>query len=165
MKNKTTKILLALLAVAFAVSATMVFKYCLRIVPSRQCSEVYRRYCDRDDLKVRFIKDYHFNDTLVADVTIIAAKDSTRWFDFLTEMNVNEISIKKNANALSEGRTSVIVYYSKKNHPDIKEHNPTECSEMDLVFCTNKDFTMYIFDIESLEQGKTIKTKKIYETF
>ncbi|MBR3829611.1 MAG: hypothetical protein IKJ40_10035, partial [Bacteroidales bacterium] len=54
-------------------------------------SEVYRRYKDRDDLSVAFVKDYRIGDSIIVDVTTIEATDSASWESLLREMNVNEV--------------------------------------------------------------------------
>ena len=57
-----------------------------RIFPSGEVGEVYRRYCNRDDIRVEFFKDFRIDDSTIVDVTTLTAKDSASWEALLREM-------------------------------------------------------------------------------
>lgn len=50
-----------------------------RTVPFEQCSEIYQKYANEEDIKATFIKDYKVNDTVFVDVTLLEATDSVGW--------------------------------------------------------------------------------------
>lgn len=50
-----------------------------RTVPFEQCSEIYQKYANEEDIKASFIKDFKVNDTVFVDVTLLEAIDSTGW--------------------------------------------------------------------------------------
>lgn len=50
-----------------------------RTVPFEQCSEIYQKYANEEDIKATFIKDYKVNDTVFVDVTLLEATDSVCW--------------------------------------------------------------------------------------
>lgn len=50
-----------------------------RTVPFEQCSEIYQKYANVEDVSASFIKDYKVNDTVYVDVTLLEATDSVGW--------------------------------------------------------------------------------------
>lgn len=50
-----------------------------RTVPFEQCSEIYQKYANEEDIKASFIKDFKVNDTVFVDVTLLEATDSVGW--------------------------------------------------------------------------------------
>ena len=52
-------------------------------LPLSQCSELYRQYSGDSHIRASFIKDFHVNDSLTLDVTVLEAIDSAGW-DTLT---------------------------------------------------------------------------------
>ena len=71
---------LKFLLLAFAsILVVVAVKYWPRVLTPDQCSEVYRRYKDRDNLSVAFVKDYRIGDSITVDVTTITAPDSAGW--------------------------------------------------------------------------------------
>ena len=136
---------------------------CPRTVPDDQCSEVYRRYKDRDDLSVAFVKDYRIGDSIIVDVTTITAKDSASWENLQREMNQSENMIKQRRELVNEGRYLLYEYYCEIGHP---EHRiPYEEDRCCLVFLNFKEKTIYIFHITSHEQAFKIQKSKIKEIY
>ena len=133
---------------------------CPRTVPTDQCSEVYRRYKDRDDLSVAFVKDYRIGDSITVDVTTIEAKDSASWESLLRGMNVNEVIIKKQREAVTKGLCGVNSYFCERNHPEkrIVPDDKTVCSFVTILPCER---TMHIFNIEELNQSNKILYQKL----
>ena len=153
MRKKITILLsVAALVAALVTVAVMLRRY-------SQTSEVYRRYAQRDDLKVGFVKDYRINDTLAVDVTTITAPDSASWEALLREMNINEVTIAIQRKAMQKGNSVITTYHSLKNNPDKKLKKANQ-EELDLVVFSYQDRTIFIFDVASLEQAHIIAKQK-----
>ena len=148
-----------LLAIA-SILVVVAVKYWPRVLTPDQCSEVYRRYKDRDDLSVAFVKDYRIGDSIIVDVTTIEATDSASWESLLREMNVNEVIIKKQREAVTKGLCGVNSYFCERNHPEkrIVPDEKTVCSFVTILPCER---TMHIFNIEELNQSNKILYQKL----
>ena len=136
---------------------------CPRTVPTDQCSEVYRRYKDRDNLSVAFVKDYRIGDSIIVDVTTIEAKDSTNWESLLRGMNVTEESINENKKLVLEGKHTATTILSAKGYPEKRVSIDTTTS-VDLVFFVYSEKCVYVFDANSIDQAFAIANHKRLET-
>ena len=155
MRKKITILLsVAALVAALVTVAVMLRRY-------SQTSEVYRRYAQRDDLKVGFVKDYRINDTLAVDVTTITANDSASWEALLREMNKSEYIINQMRKAVEKGRYSLSEYYCEIGHPE--NRIPFDENGCWLVFTYPTEKTIYVFHIENHDQAKTIIGNKVKE--
>ena len=134
-----------------------------RIFPSGEVGEVYRRYCNRDDIRVEFFKDFRVNDSITVDVTTLTAKDSASWEALLREMNVSDLIIEICNKAAKKGNYTVAFYNCKKNHPE--QHTEIDIPNTDYVLYSYKEYTLYVFDITSRKQRNAIQTQRIKETF
>ena len=151
--RKTITIILAIAALAsLAVTVGVV------VHRHNSVSEVYKQYSGRPDLKVGFVKDYRIDDTTVADVTTLTAKDSISWEALLIEMNEQEVIIERMRIALQTGRGSAVTHYCKKGHPEI--HTGLDIPNCDLVVISPIDREYYIFNVTSKEQAHTIMKVK-----
>ncbi|MBR4177347.1 MAG: hypothetical protein IKQ53_08100, partial [Bacteroidales bacterium] len=134
-----------------------------RIFPSGEVGEVYRRYCNRDDIRVEFFKDFRIDDSTIVDVTTLIAKDSASWEALQREMNRSEEAIERSRNRIKEGHYVLTDYYCEIGHP---EHRiPFKEGECWLVYVNHKEKTFYIFHIINHEQGYLIirsKTRELY---
>ena len=159
--NRWIVVLLGVIALATSVAALC--RACDRRVVESECSEVYRRYKDRDDLSVAFVKDYRIGDSITVDVTTITAKDSASWEQLQREMNQSENMIKQRRELVNEGRYLLYDYYCEIGHP---EHRiPYEEGRCCLVFLNYTEKTIYIFHITSHEQAFKIQKSKIKEVY
>ena len=130
-----------------------------RIFPSGEVGEVYRRYCNRDDIRVEFFKDFRIDDSTTVDVITLTAKDSASWEALLREMNIKEGTIRKQTEAVKSGKTALTEYYCMNNHPE-QRINVKECSDFDLVIYSFNEYVTYIFDVNTIEQGRRIQAHK-----
>lgn len=130
-----------------------------RIFPSGEVGEVYRRYCNRDDIRVEFFKDFRIDDSTFVDVTTLTAKDSASWEALLREMNIKEGTIRKQTEAVKSGKTALTEYYCMNNHPE-QRIKVKECSDFDLVIYSFNEYVTYIFDVNTIEQGRRIQAHK-----
>lgn len=130
-----------------------------RIFPSGEVGEVYRRYCNRDDIRVEFFKDFRIDDSTIVDVTTLTAKDSASWEALLREMNIKEGTIRKQTEAVKSGKTALTEYYCMNNHPE-QRINVKECSDFDLVIFSFNEYVTYFFDVNTIEQGRRIQAHK-----
>ena len=153
--KRTTTIVLSLIAFLLVLASLAV-----SVKRHANVSEVYRRYKDRDNLSVAFVKDYRIGDSIIVDVTTIEAKDSASWEQLLREMNMNEIIIRKLSNMRQKGIRGFHMYYCEKNHPDIRVI-PDEKTDCSFVVSSPADRALYVFDIEHEEQSQAIIYEKI----
>lgn len=130
-----------------------------RIFPSGEVGEVYRRYCNRDDIRVEFFKDFRINDSITVDVITLTAKDSASWEALLREMNIKEGTIRKQTEAVKSGKTALTEYYCMNNHPE-QRIKVKECPDFDLVIYSFNEYVTYIFDVNTIEQGRRIQAHK-----
>ncbi len=134
-----------------------------RVFPSGEVGEVYRRYCNRDDVRVEFFKAFRIDDSTTVDVTTLTAKDSASWETLLREMNVSDLIIEICNKAAKKGNYTVAFYNCKKNHPE--QHTEIDIPNTDFVLYSYKEYTLYVFDITSRKQRNAIQTQRIKETF
>ena len=59
-----------------------------RTVPFEQCSEIYQKYANVEDVSASFIKDYKVNDTVYVDVTLLEATDSVGWVTLKKDFDI-----------------------------------------------------------------------------
>ena len=130
-----------------------------RIFPSGEVGEVYRRYCNRDDIRVEFFKDFRIDDSTTVDVITLTAKDSASWEALLREMNIKEGTIRKQTEAVKSGKTALTEYYCMNNHPE-QRIKVKECPDFDLVIYSFNEYVTYIFDVNTIEQGRRIQAHK-----
>ena len=128
-----------------------------RIFPSGEVGEVYRRYCNRDDIRVEFFKDFRVNDSITVDVTTLTAKDSASWEALLREMNIPKSQIDILRKSYNKGNQSVNHYYCVKGNPE--QRTSIDYPEVDLVVYVQHlkvDRTFYVFDLKNKTQGRII---------
>ena len=130
---KIKSLLCAAAFVLLAVAAVLVVKYWHHTLPAEECGEVYCRYSNRDDLKVSFLKDFRIDD--------------------------REGTIRKQTEAVKSGKTALTEYYCMNNHPE-QRINVKECSDFDLVIYSFNEYVTYIFDVNTIEQGRRIQAHK-----
>ena len=132
-----------------------------RIFPSGEVGEVYRRYCNRDDIRVEFFKDFRIDDSTIVDVTTLTAKDSASWEALLREMNCQESVIEQMRDAVNDGRYLLNNYYCEIGHPEHRiPFNDDGCW---MVYCNPTEKTIYIFHIINSQQGYLIIRSKVRE--
>ena len=84
------RILLFSLAALLCVATVAFFKYRAAIFRSGNVSELYRTYKDTPGIDATFIKDFHVNDTVSVDVTLLQATDSAGWETLLSNVKLPE---------------------------------------------------------------------------
>ena len=158
MRSWFTRLCLGAIACILAVA---VGKYQPLVFHGDDTGEVYRRYAQRDDLKVGFVKDYRINDTLTVDVTTITATDSASWEALLREMNKSESMIKRIREIVEKGSYSLSAYYCEIGHPE--NRIPFDENGCSLVITNPAEKTIYIFHVENHNQVLSIIRNKIRE--
>jgi hypothetical protein len=86
MKRCITTILLTL-AVAAAVGV-VVWRH---VLPMRSVSDLYRRYEHADGVAASYIHNYHVNDTIRIDVTLLEATTDSAWQALCTDFALSDI--------------------------------------------------------------------------
>lgn len=94
------------LATLLCVAAVVVWKYRATIFRNGDVSELYLRYADTEGIDATFIKDFHVNDTVYVDVTLLQATDSAGWEMLLSNVRMakdteEHFKILKNKKAVS----------------------------------------------------------------
>ena len=128
-----------------------------RIFPSGEVGEVYRRYCDRDDIRVEFFKDFRIDDSTIVDVTTLTAKDSASWENLMREMNRPESLIELMRKAVDEGRYNVTGYYCEVEHPELT--TPYKEGNSWYVILNPTEKTIYIYQLSNCKARSIIKNK------
>ena len=86
MKRTITTILLTL-AVATAVGV-VVWRH---VLPLRRVSDLYRHYEYADGIAASYIHNYHVNDTITLDVTLLEATTDSAWQALCTDFAISDI--------------------------------------------------------------------------
>ena len=128
-----------------------------RIFPSGEVGEVYRRYCNRDDIRVEFFKDFRIDDSITVDVTTLTAKDSASWESLMREMNKPESLIELMRKAVDEGRYNVTGYYCEVEHPELT--TPYKEGNSWYVILNPSERTIYIYQLSNCKARSIIKNK------
>lgn len=53
--------------------------WCRYVAPHRQVSDIYRKYEHADGIAASYIHNFHVNDTVFVDVTLLETKDTALW--------------------------------------------------------------------------------------
>lgn len=130
-----------------------------RELPLSQCSDLYRQYAGRTDIQATFVKDFHVNDSVALDVTLLTATDSLGWAvlrrDFSLPDEVIEVQEMTN-------KRSVNFFLAPKNNYSAPMDTTDICNN-DLVTMCVKDRTVMVFDIKNRNQITAIMLYKIRE--
>ena len=104
--------LLALLAVA----AVTMWHYRARLFPHRETSEIFLRYHGAPGIQADFVKNFHINDTITVDVTVLQATDSTGWNTLLKDFCKTNVTI--DTTGITPTTTSFFSLFPK-GHPEL----------------------------------------------
>ena len=83
--------LYALLTVAACIVASLAIKYGSFVFHSRECSDVYLRYRDRDGIEADFVSQLHVGDSVRVDVTVLHATTDSAWWALWHEFKMPEV--------------------------------------------------------------------------
>lgn len=98
-----------------------------RTVPFEQCSEIYQKYANVEDVSASFIKDYKVNDTVYVDVTLLEATDSVGWATLKKDFDIPNPSpdfqqrIDRGKNLIYTKKIPKVTVADslKKSHPNV----------------------------------------------
>ena len=90
MKTGPRYLLCFLVATVLSLGAVVAWRLWPRPLPPEECSELYRTYKDTPGIDATFIKDFHVNDTVYVDVTLLQAIDSAGWETLLSNVKLPE---------------------------------------------------------------------------
>ena len=149
-KHRLIGLALLLLAVGFA----LLYATCPRPLTDSECSELYRRYADLPGIRASYVKNFHLNDTLTVDVTLLEATDSASWESlkerFLIPETPPEIKQIEKYNPKS---------YGFRRFPKGKPDQPTDTRNLannDLLCYAVHLRTIGIFHIENEQQSDAV---------
>ena len=144
------RILLFCLATLLCVAAVVVWKYRATIFRNGDVSELYLRYADTEGIDATFIKDFHVNDTVYVDVTLLQATDSAGW-----EMLISDFMIRRES--LTGSSNHVFFRLAKKGHSD--RQIDTVAGNNDLIVTDDGIQTISIFHLNNKTNPRSIITK------
>lgn len=113
----------------------------------RSAGEIYHRYQGRDGLAVSFLKGYRIGDSVVVDVTVIAAADSAAWESLVSELNFSAELMARVRISLAEGRSPASMYFCRKGHPET--HTGNEFPNSDYVMLSHADRSAFVFSLRT----------------
>lgn len=90
------------------VGGAAAWKYWPRVVPYAECSEVYRQWAGADGVEATFVRDYHVNDTIAVDVTLLQATDSAGWDTLFTHYNLKALNYHSSYERALEEKRDII---------------------------------------------------------
>ena len=141
-----------LLVTLFAMAAVTVVLRWHRIFPSHETSELYRRYENHEHIDVSFVKDFHVNDTVSVDVTILEAKDDSTWMTMRKDFRVLCYTQENNT---SVGKDISYRYAPKSNYSATAD--TTDLLNNDCIAINHTERTICVFHIADEKTQKTIE--------
>ena len=81
-------ILAFLLLTLLGVAAVAAWRY---LLPERHVSDLYRRYHNADGIAASYIHNYHVNDTITLDVTLLEATTDSAWQAICSDFAITNI--------------------------------------------------------------------------
>ena len=144
------RIVIFCLAALLCVAAVVVWKYRATIFRNGDVSELYMRYKDTPGVDATFIKDFHVNDTVYVDVTLLQATDSAGW-----EMLISDFMIRRES--LTGSSNHVFFRLAKKGHSD--RQIDTVAGNNDLIVTDDGIQTISIFHLNNKTNSRSIITK------
>lgn len=132
-------------------------------------TDLYRRYADRDDIKVASVSGFRIDSTSQADVTLIEAIDDSGWQWMKSEFHIGELS-EGQAESLRDGND--IVFFARRSRSNPSESAPVVGERVDASASCYMGISylqraVYIFCADSEEQNDAIVAllvKKIMHT-
>ena len=111
---KTNRLLrAACIMLLLALGGKLAYNHNLWNIRGVEPSELYLRYEHVDGIKASFIKDYHVNDTLTLDVTLLQATDSAGWQQLLTYYDIPAELIESTEQFVAAGHNPLTIIGSK----------------------------------------------------
>ena len=150
MKTGTRYLLCFLVATALSLGAVVAWRLWPRPLPPEECSELYRTYKDTPGIDATFIKDFHVNDTVYVNVTLLQATDSAGW-----EMLISDFMIRRES--LTGSSNHVFFRLAKKGHSD--RQIDTVAGNNDLIVTDDGIQTISIFHLNNKTNSRSIITK------
>ena len=106
MRGIRRHIWIALMLFALPVAVTLVLVMRQPTVPLGECSELYRRYADSQDIRAAYIKDYRLNDTITICATILEATTDSSWSLLLHDFSIT--IYPEMTNLLEDGNDAIM---------------------------------------------------------
>lgn len=155
MKMKRT-VTYTLLVLAVAAAAAAVVWRC--VSPRRQVIPLFERYRHADGIAASYIHNYHVNDTLLVDVTLLEALSDTGWAMLQHNFNIPIVPKEWEKAFYADGSQTALKMVPKDN-PSLPMD--TIIMNNDLVAISYPRRSICVFSIESMSQLKTLMRKKM----
>ena len=146
------------LVLAVALGAiTLVYRW-QRIFPSKEVSELYRRYANTEGVEVSYVKKYRINDTLTVDVTLIETADTSVWDHLCEDFNIPLL------NTFPEDIRRAFLsdqIFEHRGKNDTLEINGNQVYRIDLLIFSRKKMMLCVYHSLTYEQYDAIINHEI----
>ena len=150
MKTGTRYLLCFLVATVLSLGAVVAWRLWPRPLPPEECSELYRTYKDTPGVDATFIKDFHVNDTVYVDVTLLQATDSAGWETLVQGFSIRN-AVEEELAALEKGK-DIISVRKLQSYPN---------GETDILAISRLNLSVFIFR----STNKTEETSVLHYNF
>lgn len=125
-----------------------------RELPLSQCSDLYRQYAGRTDIQATFVKDFHVNDSVALDVTLLTATDSAGWETLKKDFNVHELD-EHTQRKIDCGIDIVTMRLAPKKDPTLPM-DTTDRLNNNAVAVSRLHHTVSVFQTNTMEEQHEI---------
>ncbi len=123
----------------------------LQVVPSSQCSNVYRKYAEVDGIDATFIKDYRicspYSDPFCLDVTVLRAETDSCWNILFNDFNIGS----RTDGALHTDSNTFDFWYAPPDRYDQPMDSTLE--DNDFIAVSRHKKTITIFHTDHHDHG------------
>lgn len=131
-----------------------------QVLPSDQCSEVYRRYAGAQDIDATYLMDYRVNDIMTTAVTVLEAKTDSAWAVLMKDFNISTPPPEALAFL---GQDSNDVTFRRVSRDDYSMLGAGDAQDYLLLAVQEYRHILSIIPIENEEEALAIHYKKIVE--
>ncbi|MCR4828745.1 MAG: hypothetical protein K5864_04705 [Bacteroidales bacterium] len=121
-------------------------------VPADEASVAYTRYAGRDDMNVVFFKDFHLNDSIFVDVTLLQSLDSASWATLVYDFHLDYLHPFEPFDTLNE---RVGIKYAPRGDYRAKMDTANKFNN-DLIAISINRRSVMVFRIENKQQDDAI---------
>lgn len=120
-----------------------------RTVPYEECSEIYKRYVNEEEIDASFIKGFEINDTVKMDITLLTGVTKSGWERLCSDFEVEELDDELQKKI--EGGKELIFtrLVSKEDYKKIVEESS---GKEELMAISYKKRSICIFHVTDEEQ-------------
>lgn len=148
-----------LLTVAGCLLAGAAVKYSPFLFGGREGSDVYRRYCGRDGIEARFVKQLHVCDTFNVDVTVLHAVNDSAWWALWDEFSLPQLPEPLLTNYAND-TNQLFVGLGKADAPEKRLDTIGETPAVVVTFSISTH-TVCIFHTKTVEELAAVRVNRL----